>query len=230
MSDRTGRGRIEEECVQFRGTEKAAGDQIHGRFLAANVRRAGFPPVSDRFGKSRNPARCLRDEAFEAPVRRSGDARGAVALPERLRVPHGVRDSGERGEPAFERNGPDPDGLVRDGGCALRAAENGSEGESEEYKTYHALKETVMGEETTAALIREYRKLQLSLQMSAVSGAAAEPEDMQRFSGISTLLFSKPEVSNFLMAEMRLQQMLADIFKIITEAADVDISIPGLER
>lgn len=102
--------------------------------------------------------------------------------------------------------------------------------ESEEYKTYHELKEIVMGDETTAALIREYRKLQLSLQMSAVSGAAAEPEDMQRFSGISTLLFSKPEVSNFLMAEMRLQQMLADIFKIVTEAADVDISIPGLER
>ncbi len=102
--------------------------------------------------------------------------------------------------------------------------------ESEEYKTYHELKEIVMGDETTAALIREYRKLQLSLQMSAVSGTAAEPEDMQRFSGISTLLFSKPEVSNFLMAEMRLQQMLADIFKIVTEAADVDISIPGLER
>jgi len=102
--------------------------------------------------------------------------------------------------------------------------------DSEEYKTYHELKEVVMGDETTAALISEYRKLQLALQMAAVSGAAADTEDMQRFSGISTLLFSKPEVSNFLMAEMRLQQMLADIFKIVTEAADVDISIPGLER
>ena len=52
---------------------------------------------------------------------------------------------------------------------------------------------------------------------------------MQRFSGISALLFSKPEVSNFLLAEMRLQQVLADIFRIVTEAADIDISIPGLE-
>ena len=101
--------------------------------------------------------------------------------------------------------------------------------DSEEYKTYHELKETVMSDETTAALIREYRKLQMSIQMSAMSGKTANEEDMQRFSGISTLLFSKQEVSNFLLAEMRLQQMMADIFKIVTEAADVDISIPGLE-
>ncbi len=101
--------------------------------------------------------------------------------------------------------------------------------DSEEYKTYHDLKETVMAEETTAALIREYRKLQMTIQMSAMSGNAANQEDVQRFSGISTLLFSKPEVSQFLLSEMRLQQMLADIFKILTEAADVDMAVPGTE-
>ena len=101
--------------------------------------------------------------------------------------------------------------------------------DSEEYRTYHELRETVMADETTAALIKEYRKLQMTLQMSAVSGQSADAESMQRFSGISTLLFSKPEVSNFLMAEMRLQQAMADIFKIVTEAADLDMSIPGAE-
>ena len=101
--------------------------------------------------------------------------------------------------------------------------------DSAEYKTYHELKESVMADETTAALIREYRKLQMTIQMSAMSGTPAGEEDMQRFSGISTLLFSKPEVSAFLLAEMRLQQALADIFKIVTEAADVEMNIPGLE-
>lgn len=101
--------------------------------------------------------------------------------------------------------------------------------DSEEYKTYHGLKEQVMTDETTAALIREYRKLQISIQMSAMSGRAAGEEDMQRFSGISTLLFSKPEVSQFLLSEMRLQQALADIFKILTEAADVEMGLPGAE-
>ena len=101
--------------------------------------------------------------------------------------------------------------------------------ESEEYKTYHGLKESVMSDETTAALIREYRKLQVKLQMAAAGGQSAETEDLQRFSGISTLLFSKPEVSNFLLAEMRLQQAMADIFRIVTEAAGIELGIPGLE-
>ena len=101
--------------------------------------------------------------------------------------------------------------------------------DSEEYKTYHQLKESVMSDETTAALIREYRRLQMTLQMAAMSGQNADAEEMQRFSGISTLLFSKQEVSQFLMAEMRLQQAMADIFKIVTEAADVEMSIPGIE-
>ncbi len=101
--------------------------------------------------------------------------------------------------------------------------------DSEEYKAYHELKETVMSDETTAALIREYRKLQMTIQMSAMSGQTAGEEDMQRFSGISSLLFSKPEVSRFLLSEMQLQQALADIFKIVTEAADLDIAVPGIE-
>ena len=101
--------------------------------------------------------------------------------------------------------------------------------DSDEYKTYHELKETVLADETTAALIKEYRKLQMSIQMTAMSGATANEEDMQRFSGISTLLFSKPEVSRFLLSEMQLQQALADIFKIVTEAADLDMPVPGIE-
>ena len=101
--------------------------------------------------------------------------------------------------------------------------------DSEEYKTYHGLKETVMAEDTTAALIREYRKLQMMIQVSALSGQTASEEDMRRFSGISTLLFSKQEVSQFLLSEMRLQQTLADIFRILTEAADVEMDVPGIE-
>ena len=46
--------------------------------------------------------------------------------------------------------------------------------QSEEYQTYHALKEEVMADETTAALLKEYKKLQLRLQMAAVSGTQPE--------------------------------------------------------
>ena len=99
--------------------------------------------------------------------------------------------------------------------------------QSEEYQTYHRLRDDVMADETVAALIREYKKLQLSLQMAAMSGQQPDSDDMQRFSGISALLFGKPEVSQYLLAEMRLQQAMADIFKILTDAADLDVQLPG---
>ena len=99
--------------------------------------------------------------------------------------------------------------------------------QSEEYQTYHRLKDDVMADETVAALIREYKKLQLSLQMAAMSGQQPDADDMQRFSGISALLFGKPEVSQYLLAEMRLQQAMADIFKILTDEADLDVQLPG---
>ena len=99
---------------------------------------------------------------------------------------------------------------------------------SEEYITYHSLKDEVMADETTAALIKEYRKLQLQLQMAAMTGQQPDPTDMQRFQGINTVLFTKPEVSQYLLAEMRLQQAVADIFKIVTEAADLDMQLPGM--
>ena len=94
--------------------------------------------------------------------------------------------------------------------------------QSEEYQTYHALKEEVMADETTAALLKEYKKLQLRLQMAAVSGTQPDNDDMQRFQGISALLFGKLEVSQYLLAEMRLQQEVAGILRIITDAADMD--------
>lgn len=98
---------------------------------------------------------------------------------------------------------------------------------SEEYQRYHQLKEAI-GDETTMALLKEYRKLQVKLQVAAMGGPAADSEDMQRFQGIAGLLFSKPEVSQYLLAEMQLQQSLAEIFRLVTEAAGLDMELPGL--
>ena len=52
---------------------------------------------------------------------------------------------------------------------------------------------------------------------------------MQRFQGITSLLFTNPTVSKYMLAEMRLQQALADIFKIVTEAANIDMGLPGMD-
>ena len=101
--------------------------------------------------------------------------------------------------------------------------------QSEEYQTYHGMKDSVLADATTAALIKEYKKLQVKLQMGAVAGTTPDNDDMQRFQGITSLLFTNPTVSKYMLAEMRLQQALADIFKIITEAANIEMGIPDIE-
>jgi len=98
---------------------------------------------------------------------------------------------------------------------------------SDEYKAYHDIKDDVMTDETTAALIKEYRKLQVTLQVDAMNGHSPDETDMQRFQGISALLFGKPSVSQFLLSEMRLQQMVGDVFKIIADASGLQMDIPG---
>ena len=98
---------------------------------------------------------------------------------------------------------------------------------SEEYRTYHGLKDEVMGDETQAALIREYRRMQMAMQMNLMTGQPNDPEETQRFSALGGLLFSKPQVSQFLLAEMRLQQTLADVMKIVTDATGLEIQMPG---
>lgn len=99
---------------------------------------------------------------------------------------------------------------------------------SEEYETYHGLRDEVMGDATQSALIHEYKRLQMQLQVSAMNGGKADDTDMQRFSALSTLLFTKDSVRDYLLAEMRLQQALGDIFRILTEAADIDLGLDGL--
>lgn len=101
--------------------------------------------------------------------------------------------------------------------------------ESEEYQTYSRLKEAVFADDTNRTLLTEYKKMQTRLQMAAIAQSSGQEEEMQRFSQLTTLLFASQEVSAYLLAEMRLQQAMGDIFKILTDASGLDFLLPGLE-
>jgi cell fate (sporulation/competence/biofilm development) regulator YlbF (YheA/YmcA/DUF963 family) len=100
--------------------------------------------------------------------------------------------------------------------------------ESEEVREYRRLKELVEESETTRALLKEYRRLQLTVQMSAMAGQSVPVEEMSRFQQISSLLYAGTDTSQFLLAEMRLQQVLADIYNIIAQAAGISMDLPGM--
>ena len=80
--------------------------------------------------------------------------------------------------------------------------------------------------EAARALLREYKKLQMQLQLAAVAGAEVSNDDTQRFQQIGALLFAGENTSRFLLLEMRLQQTMADVFKTLSDAAGLDM--PGM--
>ena len=98
--------------------------------------------------------------------------------------------------------------------------------ESEVCMNYRQMKEEIDADETNKALINEYKKLQMQLQMAAVAGTDTPDSEVQRFQQIGGLLMANPKTMQFLLAEMRLQQMMADVYKILNEAAGLDM--PGL--
>ena len=100
--------------------------------------------------------------------------------------------------------------------------------ESDACREYRSLKKEIDGNETNRALVKEYKKLQMQLQLAAVSGAPTQDADAQRFQQIGALLFAQPVTSQFLLCEMRVQQMMADVYKTLSDAAGLDMEMPGM--
>ena len=64
------------------------------------------------------------------------------------------------------------------------------------------------------------------IQMNMLSGKAPDGEETQRFQQLSMLLFADNRTAGYLMAEMQLQKMMAEIFERLTRAAGMDLPRP----
>ena len=99
--------------------------------------------------------------------------------------------------------------------------------ETPEYREYSALKKEIDADAGIKALIQEYRRLQTSMQMRMLSGQGMDGDETQRFNSLNMLLFADSRTSGFLMAEMKMQRMMAEIFGVLTQASGLDIPMPG---
>ncbi len=100
--------------------------------------------------------------------------------------------------------------------------------ESEEVREYRELKTVVEENETTRALLKEYRRLQMAVQLASMAGHSVDSDELSRFQQISSLLYAGSDTSRFLLAEMRLQRALADIYNMISSASGLSLELPGM--
>ena len=98
--------------------------------------------------------------------------------------------------------------------------------ESDEYREYARLKTEIDADAGIKALVNEYKRLQTAMQMRVLSGQGMDGEEAQRFQSLNMLLFADSRTSGYLMAEMRLQKMMADICGVLTQAAGMEIPLP----
>lgn len=97
--------------------------------------------------------------------------------------------------------------------------------QSEEYKEWKNLKTEAYQDDTNRALLDEYKKLQMQLQLQVAGGQQPSAEDMEKLQKLSGVLQFNQTASSYLMAEFRFQKMLADIYKILGDVAEVDIDM-----
>lgn len=95
---------------------------------------------------------------------------------------------------------------------------------SEEYRAYHELRDRAMQNETTKSLIGEYHRLQIQAQAGAMQGKR-DRDLLEKMQKIGEVLQFDANASAFLMAEYRMNRLLADVYKILAEAVDVDLSM-----
>lgn len=97
--------------------------------------------------------------------------------------------------------------------------------QTEEYKEFTRLNEIARQDDTNRALMDEYKRLQYRMQAMFATGERMDEEELKRLQQIGSLLQFNPDASACLLAEMRFQRMIADIYKIIAEAAGINLDM-----
>lgn len=100
--------------------------------------------------------------------------------------------------------------------------------QTETYARYTAAREQVMADETNRALLRRFAQAQTALQMAALAGVEAGEEDASAFEKLSSLLYASPECSDYLLAQMSVQQLVGGVLEKVTQGAGLDISLPEI--
>ena len=93
------------------------------------------------------------------------------------------------------------------------------------FQEYEQLKKSVMADEVNRRLLERFMRAQSALQMAAMAGSEPRQEDQAEFEKLSALLYQSPEVTDYLLAQMKVQQMVAQTLGRITDEAGISFDI-----
>ena len=90
--------------------------------------------------------------------------------------------------------------------------------ESEEYKGYKKLKDTLMSNPETKKKIEDFEKLRYEIQLMQYTGEDKDEEKNQKLQEMYSLLVQDKQIKEYFDLEVKFNVMIADVNKIIAEA------------
>lgn len=96
--------------------------------------------------------------------------------------------------------------------------------ESPEVRSFSAAKAKIKGNSPAEQMVADIHKRQMELQTLAMQGKEPSPEQKEALERLYGVIQGHPDVRDYLMAEQRLGILLNDIYKIIGDAVDLDLS------
>ena len=95
--------------------------------------------------------------------------------------------------------------------------------QSNEYKAFVRARDAVERDAKNKDILKDFKNKQYKLQLAQMSGNKPSDEEIQNLQKLYEILSYNTEINNFLQAEMTFSRMLADVYKIIGEAVDIDL-------
>lgn len=95
---------------------------------------------------------------------------------------------------------------------------------SEEFKQFDQQKKIIEANPELNNAINDFMKKQVEMQAAQMMGQQPTAEDMQKMQQLSFILMQDPSAAQYIQCQMRLSMMMADVYKIVGEAAGLDMN------
>ena len=98
---------------------------------------------------------------------------------------------------------------------------------SEEFKQFDQSKKTVEANPELDAAIKDFMAKQFELQAQQMMGQQIDSEAFAKLQQLSAILMQDPSAAQYLQNHMRFSMMMADVYKIIADVADLGVGPAG---
>ncbi len=98
---------------------------------------------------------------------------------------------------------------------------------SEEYRAFLSAKQVVEGDEQAKTMVKNFITKQMELEFEMMSGKPEDKGKTEQLQKLSELLAYNNNARDFLQAYMRMQRIMADIYKIIGESVAEGLDFIG---